>query len=467
MTASAPTIWILFPILTGGLLLLTRNPRVLGYLGGTIAVILALAAQFIPIDEALLIGSFSFKVNSSLNVLGRALTIDPAEGSLLALIYGGAALWFFGSLAAENTARLVPIGFMIVGLLVASIAVQPFLYAALFIQMAILISVPMLTSLYAPPGKGILRFLIYQTLAMPFILLAGWLLAGVEASPGDLALAAQSASMLGLGFAFLLAIFPLYNWIPMLMEDSHPFTVGFLLWILPTITLIFLTGFLDRYSWIRSSPELILALRSAGLLMIATGGLWSAFQRHLGRIMAFGVIAETGFALLALSLDSRLGIPILFLLIPARTLTLALWSLGLTVIRENTETMQFGAVRGVLRIAPLAGAATLLATLSVSAFPLLAGFPPRLALWENLSSVSPAASAWMGIGIAGLLTSAVRSLAVVSMAEEFAGWESRENLMQRIMLGLGMIGLFILGLFPQSAQYFLSELPLMFEHLGR
>ena len=66
------------------------------------------------------------------------------------------------------------------------------LFAALFIEMAVLLSVPLVTSIYKPPGKGIIRFLIYQTLAMPFILLSGWLLAGVEASPGNLALAAQS-----------------------------------------------------------------------------------------------------------------------------------------------------------------------------------------------------------------------------------------------------------------------------------
>jgi hypothetical protein len=35
------------------------------------------------------------------------------------------------------------------------------------------------------------------------------------------------------------------------------------------------------------------------------------------------------------------------------------------------------------------------------------------------------------------------------------------------MLGLGMFGLFILGLFPQTIQFFLADLPLMFEHLGR
>jgi NADH-quinone oxidoreductase subunit N len=464
---NAPTLWILLPILLGLLMLLINNQRILSVLGGSFALILALIAQFVPIEVALRVGSFSLKIDSALTILGRSLVIPATEGSLLALIYGAAALWFYGAEASKTATRLVPLGFMIIALMVASLAVQPFLYAALFIEMAILLAIPMLTSLYAPPGRGVVRFLIYQTLAMPFILLAGWLLAGVEASPGDLALTAQSAAMLGMGFAFLLAIFPLYSWIPLLLEESSPYTVGFLLWILPTITIIFGAGFLDRYSWLRSSPQLILALRYLGLLMVVTGGAFAAFQRHLGRIMAYGSIAETGFSLLALSLDLRLGIPILFLLIPTRALGLAVWSLSLTVIKENVETMWFRAARGLLRITPLAGAGMIVATLSTGAFPLLAGFPARLALWEGLSRVSLGAALWMAVGIAGLLTSAFRSLAVISMAEEYTSWQPRESLTQMTMLGLGMIGLFILGLFPQTLQVFLSNLPNMFEHLGR
>jgi len=464
---NAPTLWIIIPIVFGILLLFINNQRVLSVVGGAIAVTLALIAQFVPIEVALKLGSFSLKIDSSLVILGRVLLIQPAEGSLLALIYGAAALWFFGAEASKTATRLVPMGFLIIALMVAAIAVQPFLYAALFIEMAILIAIPMLTTIYAPPGRGVLRFLIYQTLAMPFILVAGWLLAGVEASPGDLALTAQSAAMLGMGFAFLLAIFPLYNWIPLLLEESSPYTVGFLLWIVPTVTIIFGAGFLDRYSWLRSSSQLILALRYLGLLMVVTGGAFAAFQRHLGRIMAYGSIAETGFSLLALSLDFKLGIPILFLLIPARALGLAVWSLSLTIIKENVEAMRFGAARGVLRITPLAGAGMIVASLSTGAFPLLAGFPARLALWESLSRISLSSALWMAIGIMGLLISAFRSLAVISMAEEYTSWKPRENTAQIIMLGLGMIGLFILGLFPQTVQFLLADLPLMFEHLGR
>lgn len=464
---NAPTLWIIAPAFIAILLLAIPNQRALSIIGGVVAILLAIAAQFVPIEEAFRLGTLSIKIDSSLAVFGRILEIKPAEGSLLAIIYGATALWFFGAEASKTALRIVPFGLLITAFMVASIAVEPFLYAALFIELAVLLAVPLLARIDQPPGRGIVRFLIYQTLAMPFILFSGWLLAGVEASPGDIALATQSASMLGLGFAFLLAVFPFYSWIPLLMEEAPPFIVGFLLWILPTITIIFGAGFLDRYSWLRSSPQLATTLQTVGLLMIVTGGLWAATQRHLGRIMAYSSVAETGFSILALSLDSKFGIPILFLQLPARALGLAVWSLSLTVIKDRAETLRFGAVRGLFRIVPFASAGLVLASLSTSAFPLLAGFPARLALWESLSRVSLGAALWLGIGIIGLLTSSFRTMAVLSMAEEYTSWELREDWLQGIMLGLGMIGLFIMGLFPQFVQYFLSNLPAMFEHLGR
>ena len=129
--------------------------------------------------------------------------------------------------------------------------------------------------------------------------------------------------------------------------------------------------------------------------------------------------------------------------------------------------MRFSAVRGLLRSLPFASAGLILSALSTGAFPLLAGFPARLALWENLSQVSLAAALWLGIGIIGLLTSSFRTIAVLSMADEYTTWELREDWLQGIMLGLGMIGLMILGLFPQFVQNLMSDLPAMFERLGR
>ena len=114
---SAPTLWIIVPIALGVLLLFVNNQRVLSVLGGLFAVGLALIAQFVPIEVALKLGSYSLKIDSSLVILGRVLLIQPAEGSLLALIYGAAALWFFGAEASKTATRLVPMGFMITALL--------------------------------------------------------------------------------------------------------------------------------------------------------------------------------------------------------------------------------------------------------------------------------------------------------------------------------------------------------------
>ena len=464
---SAPFLWIILPGFIGALLLLLRDERSLILIGGAFTLILALTALIVPIDEALLLGPISLKISASLQFFGRTLSFKPADGSMLAILYGLSALWFFGSEAAGVARRIVPLGMMVIALLVASIAVKPFLFAALFIEIAVLLSVPLLSPPRQKPGRGTIRFLVYQTMAMPFILFSGWSLAGVEASPGDLAMTIQSAVMLGIGFAFLLAVFPLYSWMPLVAEETSPYIAAFLFWAFPTAITIFYMGFLDRYAWLRASSQLSNAIEISGIIMIVTGGLWSAFQRHLGRLMAYAAIAGTGFILLAFGLGPGKLVEVVSLLLIPRGLTLAVWGLALTIIQVNKKPLRFSAVKGYARVYPLATAAIILAGLSSAAFPLLAGFPPILALWEGLAGASLAIPFWLLIGLLGLLTGVIRSLAVFVMAPEKTGWAWNENWLQTIMLGLGMIGLFILGLFPQITNPLIAGLPRMFEHLGQ
>jgi hypothetical protein len=53
------------------------------------------------------------------------------------------------------------------------------------------------------------------------------------------------------------------------------------------------------------------------------------------------------------------------------------------------------------------------------------------------------------------------------MAEENKAWELNESWIQMTMLGVGVIGLFILGMFPQVLQPFIINLPALFNHLGQ
>jgi formate hydrogenlyase subunit 3/multisubunit Na+/H+ antiporter MnhD subunit len=464
---TAPLLWIVLPLAVGGLALFLPGERPKVLVGGLTAFLLCVIALIVPIDSALLIGPLSIKISSSVQVLGRNLVLGPPDGALLAILYGLAAMWFFGAEAAGVANRLVPLGLAIVALLVASIAVEPFLFAAIFIEIAVLLAVPMLSPQGQVPGRGVLRFLIYQTLAMPFILFAGWMLAGVESSPGDLALTIQSATMLGMGFAFLLAVFPLYSWIPLIGEETSPYVAGFLFWALPTVTIIFGIGFLDRYAWLRTSPELSESLAAAGILMVVTGGWWSAFQRHLGRMMAYAAIAETGFVIMGLSvIPASVSIEVIFLHLIPRGLGLAIWTFALSVLRTNAGSLHFKDLQGSARAYPFACAGLILAHLSTAGFPLLAGFSARLALWEGLAQASLGLSFWLLIGLVGLLISAIRTLSVLVMAPEKLPWGWNESRLQLALLGAGVAALFLFGVFPQLLRPFLEDLPLMFTHLG-
>ncbi len=464
---SAPFLWIIIPILVGAFALIILNEHLAAMLGGVTSLVLAALALFLPIDQALLIGPVSLKVAASVSFLGRSLVLPSTSAPLLALIFGLCAVWFFGAEAAGVARRLVPLGLIITGLLIAAIAVQPFLFASLLIETAVLVAVPLLSEPNERPGRGLVRFIVYQTLGMPFILLAGWLLAGVEASPGDVSFTLQSTAMLGLGFAFLLAVFPLYNWIPEVMEESSPYTAGFLIWLLPNIIIVFAMSFLDRYAWLRTSPQIIAGLRLAGVIMLVSGGWWAAFERHLGRLMAYTAIAETGFLLLGLGAGTATSAGLVFLFLIPRGYGMAIWALGLSVLRRESGAYDLASMQGLARKYPFATAGVVLASLSSAGFPLLAGFPARLALWQGLSSQSSATALWFLFGLLGLLVGAVCQLAVLVTPSQDAPWKSAENWAQRGMLGFGALALFVLGVFPQVVSFIVLNLPLMFQHLNR
>ena len=428
---------------------------------------LTMAAWLLPIDSALTIGGLTFKLAPSIQILGRNLTLTSANRSFLALIYGSAFFWFIPAASLQIALRMIPLGLAITSLLVAALAVQPFLYAALIIEVAVLISIPLLTPSGQKPGKGVIRFLIFQSLGMPFILFSGWLLAGIGANPGDLGLVQQAAAFLGLGFAFLLAIFPFYTWIPLLAEEAHPYVVGFLLWMLTTVTLFYGLGFLDGYTWLRDAFFLKTFLTLVGTLMVVTGGLLAAFQVHLGRIMGYAIIVETGFSLLALSLGNTVGLNIFLLLLVPRVICLGIWALTLSILREQAPGLNLKDVKGLGYVWPFATSALVLANLALAGLPLLAGFPAHQAVWEGLARSSLPVAFWALIGSLGLFASAVRVLAALTAAPEGTPWGARETRTQRLLLAIGVLGLFVFGLFPEWAFPLWSKLPAIFQHLGQ
>lgn len=454
---SSPILWIFLPaVVSLMLVLLARWSSGVKLAAALTALILALLAFWLPVGVRTSLGPLSFQLADVFFLFGRRLLLDDPTRPLLVLIYAGLAFWIFGSLALNISRLFAPMALAIGALLTAVIAVRPFLYAALFIELCVLLSVPVLAGFSSRTNRGVLRFLTLLSLGMPLILFSGWILSSFEGSTLPEELVVQAGSLIGIGFAILLAVVPLHSWMPMLMEDSHPYISAFLMYTLPVGVMLFGASFFDRYTWLRQHELTYPALQALGMVGLLVGGAAAGFQRHLGRVLAYAVVLETGNALLAVSLASTAGWQVFFAFFLPRCLALALWAFSLSILRENYPSLQHPDLAGAARRYPLASVGVILANLSIAGLPLLAGFPAYYILWNLLVEKSPGIAIWVLLGNLGLLLAALRTLPVLLAGTEQHAQQLTENGGQRFLLIAGIAVLLLAGLLPQLSLPYLA-----------
>lgn len=486
---STPVIWILFPALVGILLFFLRRwYRITVLVGSLTSLTLAAIAIWMPINTLVRLGPMAFKLNDTFVVLGRRLYLGTQDRPLLILIYILVAFWFSASFEARAGRLFVPTGLLLVSIWVAALAVEPFLYAALLLELAVLLSVPLLSPPGSPPGRGVIRYLIFQTFGMPFILLTGWLLAGVESSPGDLELIVRATALLGFGFIFLLGVFPFHSWLPMLTEEVHPYPAAFIFFFLPLMVSLFGLNFLDQYAWLRQSSDLFEAFRLGGIMMMIVGGVWGGLQRHMGRILGFAILTGTGASLLSITVLPSLEL--FFAMQIPRALALAVWALGLSVLARHKsqltkanleienpgvtseqrepirQILHFRNLHGAGRKVPVATTAITLALFSFAGYPLLASFPVYQALWRDLAISTPIYAALVLFGCASLGIGGLRSLAVLVTGDTDEAWQIHEHWLVATFLGIGILLMILLGLFPHLVLPYTASISDVFSQLN-
>lgn len=467
---NAPLLWVVLPaLLAVGLYFLRHFQRITVMLGVLFALFFVALAMWHPIGELINIGPISYRLESTFSIFGRRFILENSDRPILVLTYLLATFWFGGAYITHTSRLFIPLSLVIVTLLTAALAVEPFLYAALIIELVALVSIPLLSPPGQPLARGVLRFLSFQTLGMPLILFVGWMLAGVETSPGDLELVSTAMILIGLGFAFILGIFPFHTWIPLLAEAAHPYIFSFILFTFTWMVSLFGLGFFERYAWLRSTETAYTAIRIIGVIMILAGGLWAAFQNQLSRILGYAIIVEIGFSLLAIGVPG--GISLFFAMLPSRLISLGVWSLSLMSIQSyqaesGSTSMLLSSLNGIMHNLPVAASSLVLVNLSLAGFPLLAAFPIRLTLWQVLAEIDILLAILTIVGCVGLIIAGLRSLAYFLVGDGEQHWRITESRTTLVFLILGIFALFLIGIFPQLFLPPFAEMATVFEHLS-
>lgn len=461
---NAAYLWILFPLIIALILLFLQRYKVLVAVVGTIiSALLAGLAAWLPVQEQLFIWRWAIPFSDTFILLGRRLTLSASDRPSLVIIYFIAALWFGAAPIAKSGRLFVPFGLGMIALLTAAIAVEPFLFAAVFIEIAVLVSIPILSPPGRPTGRGVLRYLSFQTMGMPFILISGFMLAGFEVGTGDQDIVVIATAIMAIGFGLLLAVFPFHTWIPMLAQESRPYPTAFVFLLLPGAVTLLGLGFLDRFVWLQNAPNTSDLLQGVGVLMIVTAGIWASVERNLARMMGFALMLDIGFSFMIIGL-ATLGEGgsfrwLFFASLVTRGLSLGVWALALSGLRSHVNGFDLKDLKGVGRKYPIILTSVIAAIFCLAGIPLLASFPMRLVVIEGLSLVAPQNAVLAILGSFGLLIAAFRTLSTMVTDLENDPWLANESRILAIFLMIGLFGLLLLGLFPNLLIQLLTDLP--------
>jgi NADH-quinone oxidoreductase subunit N len=479
-----PFFFIVLPLLAGPIAfgLLRRWPPAEVGLAASIAALLGLLAPTLPLDQPIPpLGNLI--LSSSLAVLGRTFVMEPVDRLGLAFVFTQAALLFLGSWFTRTGRFYRPAGLAVLGLLAAAMLIQPFLFAALFLELAAVLTVLMLgddpselqdfaghASRVIRSADGALRFLVFMTLSMPFILLTGWLLEANAASPEDTSLIFKAAILLAVGLAVLLAIAPFHSWLPLVGEHAPPLATAFVLTVMFFPAVFLLLTFLNTYDWLGQNPALYRALTLGGSGMALIGALFAFGQRNFGRTLGYVMMIDVGALLLAIGLETRAGLEAALVTLAWRGLALTLWGLGLSRLREAAGGDDFDSLRGLGWRYPLASAAVVVGLLSLVGFPLTVGFTGRWALLYLLAQIHPSAAILLLLGMVSISLVCARGLTALLTPSREAVRKSERGAAQENRLALGVYGaalgvLFALGVFPQWLLPAIARAASVFTHL--
>ncbi|MBN1180228.1 MAG: hypothetical protein JXD18_13535 [Anaerolineae bacterium] len=457
---TGPLVLILVPMLTGVLAYVLRRWRsVPPILGASVTLLLGLILVLLPSGQSFEIAGQEIALEQSVDVLGRALVLQPSDRPAMGYLFFTAAALFLAAWRFDRGGLFVPMGLGMLGLLCGVLVVHPLIYAVLFFQIAVVLSVFPLYAEEDTPVRGGLRYLTFYILALPGLMISHWLLDLYVYSPDQVSLLETATILIGFSFVLMLGLVPFHAWVPAIGSDGAPLMSAFLYTAMTGGVWFLLFEYLRAYPWLAEHGEWQSLLTVLGVATAVVGGLLGAVRRSPGTLIGYIVMVDTGLSVVALGDASQRSVGAIVLLLFARTVGAVLMTAGLEGLRSKRDASA-ELPDGVGWKAPWSTAAVLIGGLSLVGLPPTVGFAARWALLTTVARSNPIIGLVLLMAsiapVVGLIQWVVkllrrpRQLPGVELEEAVPPIPSvREPVADVAVLLVFVAATFLLGVFPQ------------------
>ena len=302
-------------------------------------------------------------------ILGRTLVFTPSDRAVLVALGLTIALLLVLAARLRPGDIFFPGMLALLGVIAGVLATETFAFAVLLMEVAAGLVTMLLQGARFGSTRGPWRFFLYATLAMPFLLVAGWQADFQAANPGQTEMLNTAVLLLSFGFGIYLTAVPFHFWLAPVTSESPPLTQIAALGCFQIAALSVVLDAMERFPWLVDSPTPFQWFTLAGTLTAGLGALLAFRATTPAKLAAYSLLVDMGAVLILLGLRSPDGLHAAWAVLLLRIIGMTIWSIGLANSGERSTT-------GPTAVLVLGG-------LSLAGFPLTPGFAGR----------------WMAIGL--------------------------------------------------------------------
>jgi NADH-quinone oxidoreductase subunit N len=223
-----------------------------------------------------------------------------------------------------------------------------------------------------------------------------------DAPSADSPLFVVGMALIIAGLAFKVSAAPFHMWTPDVYQGA-PTTVTSFMATATKIAALVVTFRVLATAFPEQSELWRIAIVVLVIASLVIGNLGALAQRDLKRLLAYSSISHAGFALMAITADSELGVKALvFYLVPYAAATLGAFAVIAARERELDRPVSLAALEGLGWERPFHGVAMWVFMLSFAGFPLTGGFLGKFFVFSAVYNAG-----WWWLAVIGLVATAV------------------------------------------------------------